>query len=143
MNKGEQRIVLKNYKYIPDISTFMQTRYKDINFWKTFKIWVRCAISRTQKNWYEYRILLSHSIFRRIGLNIWMYISAWNKINFRLRVSFSTICPIRFSSFFLDIIPSLSVFERNLYDKTAFIISDTVWFHIFLSQVDWISEKLN
>ena len=28
-------------------------------------------------------------------------------------------------------------------DIAAFIISDTILFHIFLSQVDWISEKAN
>ena len=44
---------------------------------------------------------------------------------------------------FLDVIPSLNVIERHLRDIAAFIISDTILFNIFLSQVDWNSEKGN
>ena len=44
---------------------------------------------------------------------------------------------------FLDIIPSLNVIERHLRDIAAFIKSDTILFNIFLSQVDWNSEKGN
>ena len=44
---------------------------------------------------------------------------------------------------FLDVIPSLNVIERHLRDIAAFIKSDTILFNIFLSQVDWNSEKGN
>ena len=44
---------------------------------------------------------------------------------------------------FIDVIPSLNVIERHLCDIAAFIISDTILFNIFLSQVDSISENTN
>ena len=94
---------------------------------------------------------LSHSIFWRIRLNILAEFisSAWNMTNFhfRLRVSFSIIklwiCAMRFSQFFLDVIPSLNVVERHLRDTAAFIISDNILLNMFLLQVDWMSEKGN
>ena len=79
-NKGKQRIILKTSKY----SFFaLISSYRDANrgtsFYKTFKLWVECAINRTRKNWYEYCTLVcQHYLIRFSGEYVytfnWIYI---------------------------------------------------------------------
>ena len=38
--------------------TLKMTFSKDINFCKTFQIWVECVINKTHKSWFEYRIIV-------------------------------------------------------------------------------------
>ena len=66
-NKGKQGVILNTSNiHFLHILAFIHTRSKGINFCKTFRIWVECAINRMHKNWYEYRVLVCQNYFIRL-----------------------------------------------------------------------------